>query len=90
MVSPDEQQRLAGIERWFASNDPELAKTLEQGLPPRAKRPRRAITCLVTDLLGVTLFVAGALTSSLPVMAASMAVVVTTLCLHIAWLPDKP
>jgi hypothetical protein len=90
MVSRYEQQRLASIERWFASNDPELAKSLECGVPPRAKRPRRAITCMLTDLFGAGLFVAGAVTSSLPVMGASMAVIVTTICLHIVWLPDKP
>jgi Protein of unknown function (DUF3040) len=87
MASQYERQRLLGIERWFEAEDPDFARALRDGVPRRAAKQHRAITCVLLDLLGVGLFITGVVLSSLPLMMASSAVVATALCLHIVWPP---
>ncbi len=88
MASRYEEQRLASIERWFAANDPELARSLAEGRPPRARAPRRGLVSVLVDLLGAALFFGGVVASSLPVITVGMALVVVAIGLHLIWLPD--
>ncbi|GAB3481048.1 DUF3040 domain-containing protein [Amycolatopsis cihanbeyliensis] len=86
MFSQHDRQQLRKIEQWFEESDPELAKALQEGAPPR--RYGRMVRTAVYLLAGF-LVVFGLVSMIFPLVFLGAIVAGVTACTHLLGL-DQP
>ncbi|MBB4910131.1 DUF3040 domain-containing protein [Actinophytocola algeriensis] len=83
MLSHDEDRHLQEIERWFEESDPAFTRMLRDHRPPQHDRLQSAGRVAV-DIVGVLMFVVGAVAASAVLMVFAILVLGVAGCLHLA------
>ncbi|PRX43709.1 Protein of unknown function (DUF3040) [Prauserella shujinwangii] len=83
MMSHHERQELERIEQWFHSDDPQLARSLGDGRPPRG-RGHGGLLHYGLDALAAFLIVMGAITLNFGLIFVGALVLATAACLHVS------
>jgi Flp pilus assembly protein TadB len=83
MLSHHEDRELRAIEQWFEESDPALTRMLRNYEPPR-RTVLRTVLCIAVDVVGVALFVVGAVLALPVLVVIGFLVIVVGVCLHLA------
>lgn len=83
MLSHHEDRELRAIEQWFEESDPALTRMLRNYEPP-GRTVLRTVLRIAVDLVGVALFVAGAILALPVLVVIGFLVIVVGVCLHLA------
>lgn len=87
MLSHHERQELERIQQWFELDDPQLARALGQGSPPRSKLGSR-LARLGMDALAIGLVVLGAVTLNFGLIFFGAVLLAVAACLHVTHYSD--
>jgi Flp pilus assembly protein TadB len=83
MLSHHEDRELRAIEQWFEESDPALTRMLRNYEPP-GRTVLRTILRIAVDVVGVVLFVVGAILALPVLVVIGFVVIVVGVCLHLA------
>ncbi len=83
MLSHHEDRELRAIEQWFEESDPALTRMLRAYEAPERSRLRLAARIAV-DVVGVVLFLVGAVLAFPVLVVIGFLLVVVGVCLHLA------
>ncbi|EHR49451.1 Protein of unknown function (DUF3040) [Saccharomonospora marina XMU15] len=87
MLSHHERQELERIQQWFELDDPQLARALGQGSPPRTNL-RSRLARLGMDALAIGLVVLGAVTLNFGLIFFGAVMLAVAACLHVTHFSD--
>jgi uncharacterized membrane protein HdeD (DUF308 family) len=83
MLSHHEDRELRAIEQWFEESDPALTRMLRNYEAPGRFR-LRAVARIAIDVVGVALFLIGAITALPVLVVVGFLLIVVGVCLHLA------
>ena len=83
MLSHHEDRELRAIEQWFEESDPALTRMLRNYEAPGRFR-LRLIARIAIDVVGVALFLVGAILAQPILVVIGFLIIVVGVCLHLA------
>ena len=84
MLSHHEDRELRAIEQWFEESDPALTRALRNYEAPGRFRVLRLVARIAIDVIGVGLFLVGAILTLPVLVVIGVLVIVVGVCLHLA------